>query len=95
MDVVGPFLSFACIAAPYFAARVLLRIRMPWSIRLAVVLAVPAAVVSWLTTSGDLADITSPGAALILGVMIFGWLSGATWVFRRRLIARAGGDARS
>src|SRR5262249_39661039 len=40
-----------------------------------------------------LSDITSPSAGLILGVMIFAWLSGATSAFRRRLIARAGADA--
>ena len=95
VDVVGPLVSLACVAAPYLVARVLWSIRMPWGVRLAVVVAVPAAVVWWLATSGGLADITSPGAVLILGVMIFAWLSGATSAFRRRLIARAGGDVRS
>jgi hypothetical protein len=97
MDVVGPLNSLACVAAPYLTARVLWRIRMPWSVRLTVFLAVPAALVWWLATSGrgSLTEITSPGAALIVEVMLFGWVAGATRAFRRRLIARAGGEAGS
>jgi len=97
MDVVGPLLSFAVLAAPYLAARAVWRIRMPLSVRLIVFLAPPAALVWWLATSGrgSLTDITNPGAALIVGVMLLGWVSGATRPFRRRLIARAGGEAGS
>ena len=95
MEAVGLLLFFACVSAPYVAARVLWRIPVPWGVRLAIVLAVPAALVWWLATSGSLTDITSMGAALIVGVMLFGWVSGASWGFRRRLIARAGGDAGS
>lgn len=97
MEVAGPLLALAFVAAPYWVARALWRIRMPWSVRLTVLLAAPAALVWWLATSGSgsLNDITSPGAALIVGVMLFGWVSGATRPFRRRLIARAGGEAGS
>jgi hypothetical protein len=83
------------VAVPYVAARFLVRVRMPFVLRLAVVLAVPAALLWWLGTSPDFKDITSPGAALIPTLMIFGWLFGASAVFRRRLIARVSGDSRS
>jgi hypothetical protein len=97
MDVAGPLLSFAVLAAPYLAARAVWRVRMPLSVRLIVFLAPPAALAWWLANSGrgSLTDITNPGAALIVGVMLFGWVSGATRPFRRRLIARAGGEAGS
>ena len=97
MDVAGPLVSFAVVAAPYLVARAVWRIRMPWSVRLIVFLAPPAALVWWLGTSGrgSLSDIASPGAGLIVGVMLLGWISGATRPFRRRLIARAGGEAGS
>jgi hypothetical protein len=95
MQVVGPLLFIAFIAAPYVAARILWRIPMPRAARFTVVLAVPVALVGWLASRRDLTDITDPGAALTVFVMIFGWFSGATSVFRRRLIARTGGNARS
>jgi hypothetical protein len=72
-----------------------LRIRVPWGVRLAILLAVPGVLLWWFGTHGSLTDITSPGAALIIGVMIFGWVSGASRGLRRRVIARAGGAARS
>jgi hypothetical protein len=83
------------VAVPYVAARLLVGIRMPLALRLAVVLAVPAALVWWLGTSRDFEDITSPSAALIPTLMIFGWVLGASSVLRRRLIARVSGDWRS
>jgi hypothetical protein len=95
MEVVGLLLFIAFIAAPYVAARVLWRISVPWALRFTVVLAVPVALVGWLASRRDLTDIMDPGAALIVFVMIFGWFSGATSVFRRTLIARTGGNARS
>jgi hypothetical protein len=95
VEAIGPLLSFAFVAAPYWVARILARIRMPRGIRLAIVLAVPAAFFWWVATNGDLTDITSPGAALIVGVMLFGWVAGASRTFRRRVIARAGGEAGS
>jgi hypothetical protein len=95
VEVIGPLVSFAFVAAPYWVARVLWLIRMPHGIRLAILLAVPAAFIWWVATNGDLTDITSPGAALIVGVMLFGWVTGATRTFRRRVIARAGGEAGS
>jgi hypothetical protein len=93
MAVINLLLFVAFVAAPYLVARILWRIRMPWGVRLTVVLAVPAALAWWLATGGNLTDITNPGAALIAFVMIFGWFSGASSLFRRRLIARAGGDS--
>ena len=95
MELVGPLLSIAFIGAPYLAARVLWRFPMSGAVRFTVVLAVPVALVGWLASRGDLTDITDPGAALIVFVMTFGWFSGASSVFRRRLIARTGGNARS
>ena len=95
VEVVGPLLFLAFIAAPYVAARILRRVPMPWAVRFAVVMSVPVALVGWLASRGDLTEITDPGAALIVFVMIFGWFSGASSVFRRRLIARTGGSARS
>jgi hypothetical protein len=95
MKVVGLLLFVAFIAAPYVATRILWRIPMPRAVRFTVVLAVPVALVGWLASRGDLTDITDPGAALIVFVMIFGWVSGASSVFRRGLIARTGGNARS
>jgi hypothetical protein len=96
MEVLGSLLSIAVVfVAPYVLARILWRIRMSWGVKLTVVFFVPAALVWWLATSGDLADITNPGAAVILGVMIFGWLFGVSSVYRRRLIARTSGDPRT
>ena len=95
MEVVGPLLFLAFIAAPYAAARILWRIPMPPAVRFTVVLTVPVTYVGWLASRGDLTDITDPGAVLIVFVMIFGWFSGASSVFRRRLVARTGGVARS
>jgi hypothetical protein len=83
------------VAVPYAAARLLVRVRMPLTLRLAVALAIPVALLWWLGTSPDFNDITSPGAALIPTLMIFGWLSGASSVFRQRLVARISGDSRS
>jgi hypothetical protein len=79
-------------AVPHVGARLLVRIRMPLGLRLAVVVALPAAFVWWLGTSFAFEDITAPGAALIPTLVIFGWVLGASSVLRRRLIARAGGE---
>jgi hypothetical protein len=95
MDVVGPLLFVAVVPAPYFVARILWRIPMPRGVRLTIVLALPAALLWWLAVTGDLADITNPDAGLIVFVMVFGWFTGASSVFRRRLIARAGGDSQT
>ena len=46
---------------------------MPWAVRFTVVMSVPVALVGWLASRGDLTEITDPGAALIVFVMIFGW----------------------
>ena len=83
------------VAVPYAAARLLVRVPMPLALRLAAVLALPAALLWWLGTSPDFKDITSPGAALIPTLMIFGWLFGASSVVRRRLMARVSGGSRS
>ena len=46
---------------------------MPWAVRFTVVMSVPVALVGWFASRGDLTEITDPGAALIVFVMIFGW----------------------
>lgn len=95
MEVVGPLLFLAFIAAPYVAARILWRIPLPRAVRLTVVLAAPVALVGWLASREDLTDITDPGAALVVFVMIFGWFSGASSFFCRGQVARTGGSGRS
>src|SRR5437588_10976280 len=79
--VVDLLLFIASIAAPYLGARILWRIPLPRAVWFTVVLAVPVALVGWLAPRGDLTDITNPGAALIVFVMIFGWFAGASSVF--------------
>jgi hypothetical protein len=93
--LLGPLVAVGLIAVPYVVARLFVRIQMSLGQRLAVVLAVPAALLWWLGTSPDFEDITSPGAALIPTLVIFGWLLGATSDVRRRLIARVSGESRS
>ena len=79
-------------AVPYLGARLLVRMRVSLGLRLAVVVALPAALVWWVGTSFAFEDITAPGAALIPTLVIFGWALGASSVLRRRMIARAGGE---
>jgi hypothetical protein len=79
---------------PYLAGRVLWRVRMPLTVRVAVVLAVAAVLVWWLATSPDFRDITSPGAALIPVLLVVGWLLGTSSALRRKLIVAAGGYSR-
>jgi hypothetical protein len=95
MAVVHLLLFLAFVAGPYMFTRILWRIRMPWRLRLIVLLAVPLALVGWLAARGDLTAITDPGAALIVLVMTLGWFLGASSIFRRRLIARAGENSQT
>lgn len=83
------------VAGPYLVARILWRIPMSLGVRLTVLLVVPVVLVGWLASRGDLTAITDPGAWLILSVMLLGWFLGASWVLRRRLIARVGGNSQT
>jgi hypothetical protein len=94
-DLLGMLVFVGLFAVPYTAARLLVHVRISLGLRLAVVLAVPASLVWWLGTSFDFEDITSPGAALIPTLAIFGWVLGASSVLRRRMIARVSGDSPS
>jgi hypothetical protein len=95
MEFVHLVLFLAFVAGPYLVARILWRIRMPLGVQLTVLLALPLGLVGWLASRGDLTAITDPGAWLIVLVMLFGWFSGASPDFRRRLVARAGGNSQT
>jgi hypothetical protein len=86
---VGLLLFAVLVIAPYLAGRGLWRVRMPLTIRIAVVLAVAAVLVWWLATTPGFADITSPSAALFPLSVIVGWLLGTSTALRRTLAAAA------
>jgi hypothetical protein len=86
----GLLVIVGLVAVPYLVARSVWRIHMPPRVRIAVVLAVPSALVWWLATSPDFADITAPGAALLPLCVIAGWLLGTACGLARLFACRLG-----
>jgi hypothetical protein len=86
------FLVLLIMALPFFAARGLAWIPMPWPIRLLLIAAVTALLLAWLATTPS--DITTMGANIAIFFMVVGWLLGSAWSGLGRLIRFAATDTR-